>query len=51
MDSHPSVNVISNKIKTLFPTRIAFKTRSAADSRTILDIYGAELLCQLYEYV
>ena len=42
--SHPSVNVISNKIKTLFPTRIAFKTRSAADSRTILDIYGAEEL-------
>ena len=42
--SHPSVNVISNKIKTLFPTRIAFKTRSAADSHTILDIYGAEEL-------
>lgn len=42
--SHPSVNVISNKIKTLFPTRIAFKTRSAVDSRTILDIYGAEEL-------
>lgn len=42
--SHPSVNVISNKIKTLFPTRIAFKTRSADDSRTILDIYGAEEL-------
>lgn len=42
--SHPSVNVISNRIKTLFPTRIAFKTRSAVDSRTILDIYGAEEL-------
>ena len=42
--SHPSVNVISNKVKTLFPTRIAFKTRSAVDSRTILDIYGAEEL-------
>ena len=42
--SHPSVNVISNKVKTLFPTRIAFKTRSAADSRTILDTYGAEEL-------
>ena len=42
--SHPSVNVISNKIKTLFPTRIAFKTRAAADSRTILDIFGAEEL-------
>ena len=42
--SHPSVNVISNKIKTLFPTRIAFKTRTRVDSRTILDIYGAEEL-------
>ena len=42
--SHPSVNVISNRIKTLFPTRIAFKTRSGVDSRTILDIYGAEEL-------
>lgn len=42
--SHPSVNVISNKIKMLFPTRIAFKTRSAVDSRTTLDIYGAEKL-------
>lgn len=42
--SHPSVNVISNKIKTLFPTRIAFKTRTAVDSRTILDVTGAEEL-------
>ena len=42
--SHPSVNVISNKIKTLFPTRIAFKTRTRVDSRTILDAYGAEEL-------
>lgn len=42
--SHPSVNVISNKIKTLFPTRIAFKTRTKVDSRTILDTYGAEEL-------
>jgi len=42
--SHTSVNVISNKVKILFPTRIAFKTRSAADSRTILDTYGAEEL-------
>lgn len=42
--SHPSVNVISNKIKILFPTRIAFKTRTGVDSRTILDIYGAEEL-------
>ena len=42
--SHPSVKVISNKIKTLFPTRIAFKTRTRVDSRTILDTYGAEEL-------
>lgn len=42
--SHPSVNVISNKIKTLFPTRIAFKTRTKVDSLTILDIHGAEEL-------
>ena len=42
--SHPSVNVISNKIKTLFPTRIAFKTRTTVDSRTILDVTGAEEL-------
>lgn len=40
--SHPSVTVISNKIKTLFPTRIAFKTRTKVDSQTILDIHGAE---------
>ena len=42
--SHPSVTFISNKIKTLFPTRIAFKTRTKVDSRTILDINGAEEL-------
>ena len=42
--SHPSVTVISNKIKTLFPTRIAFKTRTKVDSQTILDIHGAEEL-------
>ena len=42
--SYPSVNVISNKIKTLFPTRITFKTRTRVDSRTILDTYGAEEL-------
>lgn len=42
--SHPSVTVISYKIKTLFPTRIAFKTRTKVDSQTILDIHGAEEL-------
>lgn len=47
--THPSVNVISNKIKMLFPTRIAFKTRSKADSRTILDMSGAEELDAFYD--
>ena len=42
--SHPSVTFISNKIKTLFPTRIAFKTRTKVDSLTILHIHGAEEL-------
>ena len=46
--SHPSVNVISNKIKILFPTRIAFKTRTRVDSRTILDMSGAEELNAFY---
>ena len=47
--AYPSVNVISNKIKMLFPTRIAFKTRSKADSRTILDMSGAEELNAFYD--
>lgn len=47
--AYPSVNVISNKIKMLFPTRIAFKTRSKADSRTILDMSGAEELNEFYD--
>ena len=47
--THPSVNVISNKIKMLFPTRIAFKTRSKADSRTLLDMPGAEELNAFYD--
>lgn len=33
----------------LFPTRIAFKTRSKADSRTLLDIPGAEELNAFYD--
>ena len=47
--AYPSVNVISNKIKMLFPTRIAFKTRSKVDSRTILDMSGAEELNAFYD--
>ena len=47
--SYPSVNVISNKIKMLFPTRIAFKTKSKVDSRTILDMPGAEELNAFYD--
>jgi len=38
----PSVDVITGLIKANIPTRIAFRTVSAVDSRTIIDSIGAE---------
>ncbi len=40
----PTVNIITGTIKANFPVRIAFRVSSKVDSRTIIDMGGAEQL-------